>query len=42
MYERSGKKIPWKNIEFVDISIDYKNDYEKWQNFVTERELGEI
>lgn len=28
-----------KNIEFVSISIDTKKDYEKWRNFVAEREL---
>jgi thiol-disulfide isomerase/thioredoxin len=31
-----------KNIEFVSISIDRIKDHEKWQNFVTEKELGGI
>ena len=31
-----------KNIEFVSISIDAKKDYEKWRNFVEEKDLGGI
>ncbi|WP_172916553.1 TlpA family protein disulfide reductase [Capnocytophaga canis] len=33
------KKYHGKNIEFVSISVDDKRDYDKWKNFVTEREL---
>lgn len=29
-----------KNIEFVSISVDVAKDYEKWKNFVTEKQLG--
>lgn len=29
-----------KKIEFVSISVDTKKDYEKWKNFVTEKQLG--
>ena len=31
-----------KNIEFVSISIDVEKDHEKWQKFVTDKELGGI
>ncbi|MDR6966745.1 thiol-disulfide isomerase/thioredoxin [Flavobacterium arsenatis] len=31
-----------KNIEFVSISIDTRKDYEKWKNFVSEKELGGV
>jgi thiol-disulfide isomerase/thioredoxin len=31
-----------KNIEFVSISVDVDKDHEKWQKFVTEKELGGI
>ena len=31
-----------KNIEFVSISIDAAKDHEKWQKFVTDKELGGI
>lgn len=33
------KKYHGKNIEFVSISIDDKKDYDKWKQFVTEKEL---
>lgn len=31
-----------KNIEFVSISIDRAKDYDKWKQFVTDKELGGI
>jgi thiol-disulfide isomerase/thioredoxin len=36
------KKYHGKNIEFVSISIDTKKDYDKWKNFVKEKELGGV
>ena len=36
------QKYHGKNIEFVSISIDNKQDYEKWKNFVTEKQMGGI
>ncbi|WP_298497772.1 TlpA disulfide reductase family protein [uncultured Algibacter sp.] len=36
------KKYHDKNIEFVSISIDKKNDYEKWKSMVNEKQLGGI
>lgn len=36
------KKYHGKNIEFVSISIDEKKDYEKWKEFVAEKEMGGI
>jgi len=36
------KKYHGKNIEFVSISIDEKDDYETWKNFVTEQQLGGV
>ena len=35
-------KYHGKNIEFVSISADVQKDYDKWKNFVTEKELGGI
>jgi thiol-disulfide isomerase/thioredoxin len=31
-----------KNIEFVSISVDVPKDHEKWQKFVTDKQLGGI
>lgn len=36
------EKYHGKNIEFVSISIDVLKDHEKWQKFVTEKQLGGI
>lgn len=36
------QKFHGKNIEFVSISVDVEKDHEKWQKFVTEKELGGI
>ena len=36
------EKYHKKNIEFVSISIDVNKDYEKWKNFVTEKQLGGV
>jgi alkyl hydroperoxide reductase subunit AhpC len=36
------EKYHGKNIEFVSISVDVDKDHEKWQKFVTEKELGGI
>ncbi len=36
------KKYHDKNIEFVSISIDRKNDHEAWKKMVDEKELGGI
>jgi thiol-disulfide isomerase/thioredoxin len=36
------EKFQGKNIAFVSISIDVEKDHEKWQNFVTEKQLGGI
>jgi thiol-disulfide isomerase/thioredoxin len=35
-------KYHGKNIEFVSISVDVDKDREKWQKFVTEKELGGV
>lgn len=35
-------KYHGKNIEFVSISADVQKDYDKWKNFVTEKQLGGI
>ena len=34
------KDFKGKNIEFVSISIDSKNDYEKWKKMVPEKNVG--
>ena len=31
-----------KNIEFVSISIDSKNDYDKWRQMVKEKNIGGV
>jgi alkyl hydroperoxide reductase subunit AhpC len=31
-----------KNIAFVSISVDVDQDFEKWKNFVSEKQLGGI
>ena len=36
------EKYHGKNIEFVSISIDEQKDHEKWQKFVTDKQLGGI
>jgi thiol-disulfide isomerase/thioredoxin len=36
------KEYKGKNIEFVSISIDTKNDYEKWRKMVPEKNVGGI
>lgn len=36
------EKYHGKNIEFVSISVDTDKDHEKWQKFVTDKELGGI
>lgn len=36
------KDFKGKNIEFVNISIDSKNDYEKWRKMVPEKKVGGI
>ena len=36
------EKYHGKNIEFVSISVDVDKDHEKWQKFVTDKELGGI
>jgi len=36
------KDFKGKNIEFVSISIDSKNDYEKWKKMVPEKNVGGI
>lgn len=36
------KDFKEKNIEFVSISIDSKNDYEKWKKMVPEKNVGGI
>lgn len=36
------EKYHVKNIEFVSISVDVDKDHEKWQKFVTEKQLGGI
>jgi len=36
------EKYHGKNIEFVSISVDVDKDHEKWQKFVTEKQLGGI
>ncbi len=33
-------KYEGKNIEFVSISVDTKDDYQKWRKMVTKKELG--
>ena len=35
-------KYHGNNIEFVSISADVQKDYDKWKNFVTEKQLGGI
>lgn len=34
------EKYHGKNIEFVSISVDVAKDYEKWKNFVKDKQLG--
>lgn len=36
------EKYHGKNIEFISISVDVDKDHEKWQKFVTEKQLGGI
>jgi thiol-disulfide isomerase/thioredoxin len=36
------EKYHGKNIEFVSISVDVDKDHEKWQKFVTDKELGGV
>jgi cytochrome oxidase Cu insertion factor (SCO1/SenC/PrrC family) len=36
------KEYANKDIEFVSISIDSKNDYEKWRKMVPEKNVGGI
>ena len=36
------EKYHGKNIEFVSISVDVDKDHDKWQKFVTEKQLGGI
>ena len=36
------EKYHGKNIEFISISIDVNKDYEKWKNFVTDKQLGGV
>jgi thiol-disulfide isomerase/thioredoxin len=36
------EKYHGKNIEFVSISVDVDKDHEKWQKFVTDKQLGGI
>lgn len=38
--KKAEEKYHGKNIEFVSISVDVAKDYEKWKNFVKEKELG--
>ncbi|MFT7350838.1 MAG: thiol-disulfide isomerase/thioredoxin [Flavobacterium sp.] len=36
------EKYHGKNIEFVSISVDVDKDHEKWQKFVSDKELGGV
>ena len=36
------KEYSGKNIEFVSISIDSKNNYDKWRKMVKEKDIGGI
>lgn len=36
------EKYHGKNIVFISISVDTDKDHEKWQKFVTEKELGGV
>ena len=40
--KKMEEKYHGKNIEFVSISVDVDKDHEKWQKFVTDKELGGI
>ena len=40
--QKIEKKYEGKKIAFVSISIDTKNDYDKWKTFVTAKQLGGI
>jgi thiol-disulfide isomerase/thioredoxin len=40
--QKIEKKYEGKKIAFVSISVDTKNDYDKWKSFVTTKQLGGI
>jgi len=40
--QKIEEKYHGKNIEFVSISIDQAKDHEKWQKFVTDKNLGGV
>lgn len=40
--QKTEKKYEGKKIAFVSISVDTKNDYDKWKSFVTTKHLGGI
>jgi thiol-disulfide isomerase/thioredoxin len=40
--QKVEEKYHGKNIEFVSISVDVAKDHDKWQKFVTEKQLGGI
>ncbi|MHC0439778.1 TlpA family protein disulfide reductase [Flavobacterium sp. 3-210] len=40
--QKVEEKYHGKNIEFVSISIDAPKDHDKWQKFVTDKQLGGI
>ncbi|KOP38711.1 TlpA family protein disulfide reductase [Flavobacterium sp. WLB] len=40
--QKVEEKYHGKNIEFVSISIDTPKDHDKWQKFVTDKQLGGI
>ncbi|WP_339887340.1 TlpA disulfide reductase family protein [uncultured Flavobacterium sp.] len=40
--QKIEEKYHGKNIVFVSVSIDAKKDYEKWRNFVKDKQLGGV
>jgi len=40
--QKIEEKYHGKNIEFVSVSIDAQKDHDKWQKFVTDKQLGGI
>ena len=41
-WKKIEEKYHGKNIVFISISVDTDKDHEKWQKFVTEKELGGV
>lgn len=40
--QKIEEKYHGKNIEFVSVSVDTQKDHDKWQKFVTDKQLGGI